>query len=69
MARSYEPELLMFLRLFKRQELLGFSFEKSDGKWSLFLHFPNGIIQITGRKDLKDTLYASLITEIVPWEK
>ena len=69
MARSHEPELLMFLKLFKRQELVGLSFEKKDNSWSLFLHFPNGIIQISGRKELKDTVYASLITETVPWER
>ena len=67
LARAYEVELLSFLKLFKRQELLGFSYEKKDGKWSLFLHFPNGVIQIIGKKELKDTIYASLVTETVPW--
>jgi len=72
MARNYELELLSFLKLFKRQTLLGFSYEKKkDGKWSLFLHFPRGIIQISGKREcsLKDTVYASLITETVLWEQ
>jgi len=67
LARTYEVELLSFLKLFKRQELLGVSYEKKDDKWSLFLHFPNGIIQVSGKKELKDTIYASLIMETVPW--
>ena len=71
MARNYELELLSFLKLFKKQELLGFSYEKKDNEWSLFLHFPNGIIQVSGKKEcnLRDTVYASLITETVLWER
>lgn len=71
MAQNYELELLSFLKLFKRQELLGISYEKKNGKWNLFLHFPNGIIQISGRNEcgLKETVYASLITETVLWEQ
>ena len=71
MARNYELELISFLKLFKRQKLLGISYEKKkNGKWGLFLHFPSGIIQISGRNEcgLKDTVYASLITETVVWE-
>ena len=69
LARTYEVELLSFLKLFKRQELLGFSYEKKDGRWSLFLHFANGVVQISGEKQLKDTIYASLVTETVPWSQ
>ena len=69
LAQAYEVELLSFLKFFKRQELLGFSYEKKDGKWSLFLHFPNGVIQIIGKKELKDTIYASLVTETVSWSQ
>ncbi len=69
LARAYEVELLSFLKLFKRQELLGFSYEKKKGKWSLFLHFANGVVQITGEKQLKNTIYASLVTETVPWNQ
>ncbi len=69
LARTYEVELLSFLKLFKRHELLGLSYEKKDGKWSLFLHFPNGVIQITGKNELKDTIYASLIAETIPWQQ
>jgi len=67
MKHNYERELLAFLKLFKRQELLGFSYEKKEGKWSLFLHFPNGVIQISGNKEfsLKDVVYASVILETV----
>ncbi len=69
LARTYEAELLSFLKFFKRQQLLGFSYEKKDGRWSLFLHFPNGVIQVSGKKKLKDTIYASLVTETVPWNQ
>ena len=69
LAQAYDVELLSFLKLFKRQELLGFSYEKKDGRWSLFLHFANGVVQITGENQLKDTIYASLVTETVPWSQ
>jgi len=67
MKSNYEREFLTFLRLFKRQELIGFSYEKNNDKWSLFLHFPNGIIQISGKRknSLKDVIHASLIIETV----
>ncbi len=67
MKCDYENELLAFLKLFRRQELLGFSYEKNGSKWSLFLHFPNGVVQITGGKktSLKDMVYASTILETV----
>ena len=69
LAHNYELELLSFLALFKRQKLLGFSYEKKDGKWILFLHFPSGIVQISGARarSLRDTVYASLIVETVLW--
>ncbi len=69
LARTYEAELLSFLKFFKRQQLLGFSYEKKGGEWSLFLHFPNGVIQVSGKKELKDTIYASLVTETVSWSQ
>jgi len=67
MKCNYERELLEFLKLFRRQELLGFSYEKKNGKWSLFLHFPKGIIQISGNQErsLKEAIYASVILETV----
>ena len=69
-TENYEHELLTFLKLFKRQQFLGFSYEKKGGKWSLFLHFPSGVIQISGKKNsqLKEVLHASLISERIPWQ-
>jgi len=67
MKCNYERELLEFLKLFRGQELLGFSYEKKSGKWSLFLHFPKGVIQISGNQEhsLKEAINASVILETV----
>jgi hypothetical protein len=63
----YRSELLAFLKLFKGDEVLGFSFEEKSGKWVLFIHLSRGVIQISGDKKhgLKDTVYVSPIIETV----
>jgi hypothetical protein len=64
----YKIELLTFLKLFKRDEILGFSFEEKGDKWTLFIHLSRCVIQISGNKKqkLKDTVYASPIIETLP---
>ncbi len=64
----YKNELLALLKLFKRDEILGFSYEQKDDKWMLFIHLSLGVIQINGDKKhkLKNTVYASPIIETVP---
>ena len=63
----YRTELLAFLKLFKRDEVLGFSYEEKGDKWVLFIHLSRGVIQISGDKKhgLKDTVYVSPIIETV----
>jgi len=70
MARDCEAELLSFLKLFKKQQLLSFSYEKKGNNWSLFLHFPNGVIQISGKRKsrFEDVVYVSPIRERIPWQ-
>jgi hypothetical protein len=64
----YRAELLAFLKLFKGDKVLGFSYEEKSGKWMLFIHLSRGVIQISGDKKhgLKDTVYVSPIIETVP---
>jgi len=64
----YKNELLTFLRLFNRNEILGFSYEQKDDKWILFIHLSYGVIQISGDKKHKpkDAVYVSPIIETVP---
>jgi len=64
----YRVELLAFLKLFKRDEILDFSYEEKDDKWTLFIHLSRGVIQISGNKkqELKDTVYVSPIIETIP---
>ena len=71
MENKHENELLAFLKLFKRNEVLGFSYEEKDEKWSLFVHLSGGVIQIRGdrKHKLKDTVYASPIIDLVAWHK
>jgi hypothetical protein len=63
----YRSELLAFLKLFKGDKVLGFSYEEKSGKWVLFIHLSRGVIQISGDKKhgLKDTVYVSPIIETV----
>jgi hypothetical protein len=64
----YRSELLAFLKLFKGDKVLGFSYEQNGGKWMLLIHLSRGVIQISGDKKhgLKDTVYVSPIIETVP---
>lgn len=59
---------MVFLKLFKGDKVLGFSYEEKSGKWVLFIHLSRGVIQISGDKKhgLKDTVYVSPIIETVP---
>lgn len=68
MADKYKNELLAFLKLFKRQKILGFLYEEKDDSWNLFIHLSEGVIQISGDKErrLKNTVYVSPIIETVP---
>lgn len=63
----YRTELFAFLKLFKGDKVLGFSYEEKSGKWVLFIHLSRGVIQISGDKKhgLKDTVYVSPIIETV----
>lgn len=64
----YRAELLAFLKLFKGDKVLGFSYEQKGDKWILFIHLSRGVIQISGDKKhgLKDTVYVSPIIETIP---
>ena len=68
MDDGYRKELLAFLKLFKRDEVLGFSYEQNDDKWILFIHLSRGVIQISGNRKhkLRHTVYVSPIIETVP---
>ena len=57
----------MFLKLFKRDEILGFSYEENDSKWSLFIHLSRGTIEVNGNTQhkLSNTVYASPVVETV----
>jgi len=63
----YKKELLTVLRLFKKNMVLGFSYEERDGRWNLFIHLSSGVIQISGDKThtLKDVVYASPIIDAI----
>lgn len=41
---KYRAELLAFLRLFRGDEVLGFSYEEKAGNWVLFIHLSRGVI-------------------------
>jgi len=64
----YRTELLAFLRLFRGDEVLGFSYEEKGGRWVLCIHLSRSVIQISGDKKhgLKDTVYVSPIIETIP---
>ena len=68
MEDRYRIELLAFLKLFKGDEVLGFSYEEKGDKWMLFIHLSRGVIQISGdkKRELKNTVYFSPIIETVP---
>jgi len=63
----YRIELLAFLKLFKRDLILDFSYEEKGDKWMLFIHLSRGVIQISGdkRQGLRKTVYVSPIIETV----
>lgn len=62
-----KQELLILLRLFRKDMLLDFSYEEKDGAWILFIHLSNGVIQISGDKkhQLRDTVYVSPIIDMI----
>ena len=55
------------LKLFKRDEILGFSYEEGHEKWMLFIHLSHGVIQISGnrKQKLRRTVYVSPIIDTV----
>jgi hypothetical protein len=66
----YKDELLALLKLFfKKDRVLGFSYEQKDDEWKLFIHFSRGVVQISGDKKhgIKNTMYVSPIIETIPW--
>ena len=65
---EYKIELLTFLQVFKRNKVIGYSYEQKKGSWNLFIHLSNGVIQIKGDKKqtLKDAVHASLIIDTIP---
>ncbi len=67
MEDRYRSELIAFLKLFKRDEILGFSYEEKDNKWMLFIHLSHGVIQISGnrKQKLRKTVYVSPIIDTV----
>jgi len=67
---KYKSELLTFLKIFKGDRIIAFSYEQKDDLWSLFIHLSNGVIQVRGNKKhtLERTLYVSPIVETVPWK-
>jgi hypothetical protein len=64
---KYRAELLAFLRLFRGDKVVGFSYEEKGGRWVLFIHFSRCVVQISGDKShgLKDTVYVSPIIETI----
>jgi len=64
---KHKQELLILLKLFRRNMVLDFSYEEKDGGWILFIHLSNGVIQINGDKKhpLRDTVYVSPIIDVI----
>lgn len=64
---KHKQELLTLLKLFRRNMVLDFSYEEKDGRWILFIHLSNGVIQINGDKKhpLRDTVYVSPIIDVI----
>jgi len=64
---KHKQELLILLKLFRKNMLLDFSYEEKDGEWALFIHLSNGVIQINGDKKhaLRDTVYVSPIIDVI----
>ncbi len=66
-SNAHKEELLILLRLFRRDMILNFSYEEKDSGWILFIHLSNGVIQINGNKEhlLGDTVYFSPIIDVI----